>query len=480
MSLPRFIQIHTLHTYPAALLNRDDAGLAKRLPLGNAVRTRISSQCLKRHWRVTEDQFSLANLEVPMAIRSRSTLELISKRIRENGISAALEQAAVEALRDADAGSRAEFLAGWAQTASEALRDAGLLDKRGKNIIGDDALKTGQAVLMGKAEIDYITNLCVNAIPLAIVLKNNIAKCDGSPENIYALLIGSSFLPAALHKKIEKDGVDKHADELNKLFKKEVQKLSESEILKSEIKFRLLSEKENLETLKHGSGLESALFGRMVTSDILASCEASVSVAHAFTVHHAQVENDYFTVVDDLMQEAGDLGSAGIFDTELASGLYYGYVVIDVPQLLENLEGIAAKDCFSESTPAERRELAGRVVQHLLHLIATVSPGAKRGSTAPFDWAKFMLVEAGDWQPRSLAGAFHDALPLEDKTSADTIRQRAVARMTQEISAMDEAYGAPLARRFLALDAVDVPGAERANLTKLGEWASEIVKKGKC
>lgn len=456
MSLPRFIQIHTLHTYPAALLNRDDAGLAKRLPLGNAVRTRISSQCLKRHWRVTEDQFSLANLDVSMAVRSRSTLELISKRIQENGISAAL-----------------------AQAAAEALRDAGLLDKSGKNITGDDALKTGQAVLMGKAEIDYISNLCVNALPLAIELKNNIAKCDGSPKNIYALLIGSSFLPAALHKKIEKDGVDQHADELSKLFKKEVQKLSESEILKSEIKFRLFSEKENIESLKHGSGLESALFGRMVTSDILASREASVSVAHAFTVHQAQVENDYFTVVDDL-QKDGETGSAGIFDTELASGLYYGYVVIDVPQLLENLEGIAAKDCFSEGTPAERRELAGRVVQHLLHLIATVSPGAKRGSTAPFDWAKFMLVEAGDWQPRSLAGAFHDALPLEDKTSADTIRQRAVARMTQEISAMDEAYGAPLARRFLALDAVEVPGAERANLAKLGEWASEIVRQGAC
>ncbi|MDP2760149.1 MAG: type I-E CRISPR-associated protein Cas7/Cse4/CasC [Sideroxyarcus sp.] len=399
MSLPRFIQIHTLHTYPAALLNRDDAGLAKRLPLGNAVRTRISSQCLKRHWRVTEDQFSLANLDVPMAVRSRSTLELISKRIQENGISAALAQAAVEA-----------------------LRDAGLLDKGGKDKKGEDALKTGQAVLLGKPEIDYLVRRCTE-----------LAQSSADEKSLKAAIIGA-----------------------------------------------LKNEKKNIEAIKHGSGLESALFGRMVTSDILASREASVSVAHAFTVHQAQVENDYFTVVDDLMQEAGDLGSAGIFDTELASGLYYGYVVIDVPQLLENLEGIAAKDCFSEGTPAERRELAGRVVQHLLHLIATVSPGAKRGSTAPFDWAKFMLVEAGDWQPRSLAGAFHNALPLEDKTSADTIRQRAVARMTQEISAMDEAYGAPLARRFLALDAVDVPGAERANLAKLGEWGSEIVRQGAC
>ena len=30
MTIPRFLQIHTLHSYPAALLNRDDSGLAKR------------------------------------------------------------------------------------------------------------------------------------------------------------------------------------------------------------------------------------------------------------------------------------------------------------------------------------------------------------------------------------------------------------------------------------------------------------------
>ena len=49
---PRFLQIHTLSGYTAALLNRDDSGLAKRLPYGDALRTRISSQCLKRHWRL--------------------------------------------------------------------------------------------------------------------------------------------------------------------------------------------------------------------------------------------------------------------------------------------------------------------------------------------------------------------------------------------------------------------------------------------
>ena len=259
---PRFIQIHTLHSYPAALLNRDDAGLAKRLPLGNAVRTRISSQCLKRHWRIAEDRFALSTLDVPMAVRSRGTLELIRKRIAENGVPEPLAQAAVEA-----------------------MRKAGLVDSAGKERAGDDALKTGQAVLMGKAEIDYLVRQCTD---------------------------------------LAKEAADEKA-------------------LRAAVAQMLKDEKKNIQALKHGSGLESALFGRMVTSDVLASRDAAVYVAHAFTVHEAQVENDYFTVVDDLLQESGELGSAGIFDTELASGLYYGYVVVDIPQLLENLEAIERK-----------------------------------------------------------------------------------------------------------------------------------------
>lgn len=399
MQIPRFIQIHTLHTYPAALLNRDDAGLAKRLPLGDAVRTRISSQCLKRHWRVTEDAFALANLDVPMGIRSRCTLELIAKRLQENGLTAPL-----------------------AQAAAEALREGGLLDKRGKDKKGEDALKTGQAVLLGKPEIDYLVNCCTEL-------------AEGNAD-----------------EKALKAGI--------------------GEWLKGK------DEKKNIEALKHGSGLESALFGRMVTSDLLTSRDAAVYVAHAFTVHQAQVENDYFTVVDDLLQDAGESGSAGIFDTELASGLYYGYVVVDVPQLVQNLEGVNFKKCFADGSSPEQRALAARVVQNLLHLIATVSPGAKRGSTAPFDWAKFMLVEAGNWQPRSLAAAFHNALSLDDNSAP--IRQRAVDKLTAEIAAMDDAYGAPLARCFLSVDPVSVPGAERLNLTQLADWAKGIIEQGAC
>lgn len=414
MNLPRFIQIHTLHNYPGALLNRDDAGLAKRLPYGDAVRTRISSQCLKRHWRKAEDHYSLASLGVPMAVRSRGFAEKILETLVADGIAENIATPVAAALRDAFKKDLKKLIKA-ATTPKKAKSKKGASDA--DDAEEDEATENAdqkQAILLGVSELAYLTKLA-----------QEVAGQVVQPADARL---------AMLH--------------------------------------RLESEQENLKAMEHGSGLESALFGRMVTSDVLATRDAAVYVAHAFTVHEAQVENDYFTVVDDLLREAGELGSAGIFDTELASGLYYGYVVVDVPQLIANLEGEAAKDWAT--LPTEKRELAGRVVQHLLHLIATVSPGAKRGSTAPFDWAKFLLVEVGDWQPRSLAGAFQNALP----TDHAALRETAVQMLTDEIGKLDDAYGATLDRRFLALDKVSVPNAQRLPLNDLATWVQAYITQG--
>jgi CRISPR system Cascade subunit CasC len=328
-----------------------------------------------------------------MAIRSRELPRQMRDMMIKKGMAEALAQAAVES-----------------------MRNAGLFDKAGKNPQGEDALSTGQAVLLGKVERDYLLGKC-------LALGQQHAEVKALKEAVAAWLK-------------EKD------------------------------------EKKNIEAMKLGCGLESALFGRMVTSDVLTSRDAAVYVAHAFTVHEAQVENDYFTVVDDLMRESGELGSAGIFDTELASGLYYGYLVVDVPQLVANLEGVGIKECFQVGP--EKRELAAKAVHHLMHLVATVSPGAKRGSTAPFEWAKLMLVEVGEWQPRSLAGAFQTALDI----GGDKIRERAVGQLANELQLLDAAYCAPSERRFLSVDNCQVPGAERLPLAGLTQWVHDRIVSG--
>ncbi len=52
--MSRFVQIHLLTSYPPSNLNRDDLGRPKTAVMGGSTRLRISSQSLKRAWRVSE------------------------------------------------------------------------------------------------------------------------------------------------------------------------------------------------------------------------------------------------------------------------------------------------------------------------------------------------------------------------------------------------------------------------------------------
>ena len=214
-------------------------------------------------------------------------------------------------------------------------------------------------------------------------------------------------------------------------------------------------------------GLVGALFGRMVTSDPAANIDAAIHVAHAFTVHREESESDYFSVVDDLQREDEDAGAAHIGDMELTAGLFYGYVVVDVPGLVSNLTGCDASDWESAD-----KDLAGKVIDHLVHLIATVSPGAKRGSTAPYSCADLMLIEAGTRQPRSLANAFRN--PAKAQVAAAT------NALSQYLNKLDAAYGAKETRRVMTVEDCDIPNAERLCLDDLAAWAARAVLNGEA
>lgn len=371
MTTPRFVQLHALVSYSAALLNRDDSGFAKRLPFGGATRTRISSQCLKRHWRKAEDEWALSGIGPEMAVRSR--------KIPEERILPALEATGV----------------GTPDTRKAAI-DAIAIALYSKSAVKDASSR--QALLIGEAEIAYL-----------------IEKAK--------LAAGAGDVKAA-------------TSTIETLFKRE-EKANLSAMLATK-------------GVLH-AGLEAALFGRMVTSDPEANTDAAIHVAHAFTVHGEEAETDYFTVVDDL--ETGT-GAGGIFDTEITAGLFYLYVVVDVPGLVANLGGDAA--------------LAGKVVEHLTHLVATISPGAKKGSTAPYAYADLVFAETGARQPRSLANAFRE--PAKAR-AAD-----ATGRLADYLCQLDGMYGAKETRRLAALADVTLPGvAVRQTLDDLAQaLAAEV------
>ena len=205
----------------------------------------------------------------------------------------------------------------------------------------------------------------------------------------------------------------------------------------------------------------------MVTSDPAANIDAAVHVAHAFTVHPEESESDYFSVVDDLQRDDEDAGAAHIGDTELTAGLFYGYAVVDVPALISNLQGCNAQDWLSAD-----RSMGAKVVQHLIHLIATVSPGAKLGSTAPYAYADLMLLEIGARQPRSLANAFRNP-PQAQTTDAS-------AALTAYLTQLDSAYGARETRRLMSVADCDIPNATRLCLDDLASWAAGAVQSGEA
>lgn len=270
---PRFLQVHTLCPFAGVLLNRDEHGQAKRLPYGGVWRTRVSSQCLKRHWQQAYAYHSLERL-AEASVRSRHLVDEIFQRARSR-----------EIRWD---GAVAEALAPWLQFAIYGSRPEDAPRERGEKSRFDEER---QPLLFGVPEIEWLSG------EVARLIK----KAKGNPDSAFRLA----------KQWVNGDGNGNS----RKAF--------------------LANMKAMRTSTEHPAGLTAALFGRMVTSDPAANMDAPLHVAHAFTVHEEETETDYLTAADDLLDSGSS--AATIQNAELTSCLFYGYVVVDISALAANL-----------------------------------------------------------------------------------------------------------------------------------------------
>lgn len=359
-----FLQIHFLTSFHASLLNRDDAGLAKRIVFGGVPRLRVSSQCQKRHWR----EWMIDRTDLPAGLRSR---HFFGRELKRRLVAAGMD--------DGLAHSLILHLAN------------GLLTAAGeKDALDKDTLSMKQPVLFGCPEADYLTRLVQEAA---------------------------------------QQGDEKAA--------------------KAFLDQRLKEGKSNFRALLRQAGIhdpvvgfDGAMFGRFVTSDILARVDAPVHVAHAFTTHELNSEVDFFTVVDDLAADE-ESGAAHANDMELGAGLFYGYVVVDIPLLVSNLTG-----CPREEWRGADSQDARTLLTLLIHAITQVTPGAKLGATAPYARAEFVILETGKAQPRSLANAFLSPVRLGSNHAHPMVQSiEATARYLDGLESM---YGDTGERRHVS------------------------------
>ncbi|MCP1312788.1 MULTISPECIES: type I-E CRISPR-associated protein Cas7/Cse4/CasC [unclassified Halomonas] len=177
------------------------------------------------------------------------------------------------------------------------------------------------------------------------------------------------------------------------------------------------------------TAVDVALFGRMLAAAPSYNVEAACQVAHAITVHAAEVEDDYFTAVDDLNTGDEDRGAAHIGEAGFAAGLFYLYLCIDRDLLVENLQG--------------NTDLADRAIAALVESAVKISPKGKQNSFGSRAHASYVLAEKGDQQPRSLSASFLQPVMGEGQGI------EAIRKLETQAQAFDDAYGAGADRRFV-------------------------------
>jgi CRISPR system Cascade subunit CasC len=371
-----FVQIHTLRDYSTALPNRGQDGLAKRTFYGGIERQRISSQSFKAALR---DNRALVRTDTKDGNIIGDSMADLARSLRlDMSVRSALigDRKLVPALvsRNLSEGDAKE----WAD-AIMALWQA------------EDAKKVEANVplVIGKKEIEALADACF-----------------------------------ALAKAGQKPGKDK---KFRKLFLSDARELGK---LSTDAQKAVKS----MRAVYSNAGLDGALFGRFATGIAVNNVDSAVHVAHLVTVHPLVSIPDFFSVQDlEKTGQGEDRGGSHIDTAELTSGLFYGYVVIDIGQLDEN---------FADLTKEQRAGIAAWLVR----AVAQVEPAAKLGSTAPYSGLRELMVEIGRRQPRSLIGAFER--PVE-ATAERTLSEEARRLLKAHATEMDVLMGAPAYRSTL-------------------------------
>lgn len=359
--MTQFIQLHALVSYAPANLNRDDLGRPKSARMGGVMRMRVSSQSLKRAWRISAvfsevvsngqptlpaiiELFGEEKRGVGLGIRTRSLSETVCNRLR-------------------DAGVTSDGLEQWQSIFAVALGESSLKSSDGKKNVkanaDEDDSEDGDS---DKSTVLYLSDFEVNAfVDIAKQLEIYLVNPEGCR-------LADQFKQLMEHyeKAKKADTKQKKTTALKNL----------SETLYGMIRVR------------PETAADVSMFGRMLAINPIQNIDAAVQVAHAISVHEVVTDDDYFTAVDDLNKT----GAAHIGESYFGAAVLYLYVCIDRDQLKRNLGG--------------DETLTQRAISALIQTMLTVGPTGKQNSHASRAYAHYALVEKGAQQPRQLSLAF--------------------------------------------------------------------------
>lgn len=222
-----------------------------------------------------------------------------------------------------------------------------------------------------------------------------------------------------------------------------------------------------------GIPVDMALFGRMVTSDLMHNIEASSQFAHAISTHEFTREFDLWTRVDDRRDKRLDwyrdafgaeeilpTGTDGMGDAEFTSACFYSYFNVDFDALIDNLTGKAINHKLEvpKEDLKKAKKRACNAVVGLLKAAIFERPTGKFNSMATPSLPALVLVEVRDSHvPVSYADAFakpvdpknEEALSVTGQIQHVDLPIESVKRLIKEANRITKAFSRSAINRLL-------------------------------
>ncbi|MBC3186608.1 type I-E CRISPR-associated protein Cas7/Cse4/CasC [Corynebacterium sp. zg-331] len=203
--------------------------------------------------------------------------------------------------------------------------------------------------------------------------------------------------------------------------------------------------------------VDIAMFGRMVADDAHYNVDASVQVAHALGIHASEPEFDFFTAVDDLVEDDQETGAGMMGTVQMMSSTLYRFATIDLDSLAENL--------------GDREAAVIGAVQFLTSFVEAL-PTGKQNTFAHNTLPELVYVTVRDTRSVSLVNAFEN--PVQVGVANPTgRREEGAARLAAEAQQIEEVYGfKPLAAFVTGLGTLPEAFeaiAQKVSLPELGD-----------
>jgi hypothetical protein len=497
------IEVHIIQNHAPSNLNRDESGSPKTAYFGGYRRARISSQCLKRAYRTSKtfreevDGLGMHTRSMPDEIKTRlfahaDTLTApeqkeLQTKFREWAEKSQAKLAAILGKTVKETGGEESEEADESaalDTEEEASTEVSETGKKGK-------YQTAQSIFWRDGEMQTLFDAYRERIEwdcdVPEIMRNAFDdKGKVKPKDIIKTI--DNNVNGTLGEKIKqiKTMYSKVNNELDEKFKApsqetETKKKEREKKLKdaktksientANVLVQLILERFDPRVALKEAGLrpdgipvDMALFGRMVTSDLMHNVDASSQFAHAISTHEFTREFDLWTRIDDRRDKRLDwyldafgaeeklpTGTDGMGDAEFTAACFYNYFNVDFDALIDNLTGKAInhKLSVSEEDQKKAKERACNAVVGLLKAAIFERPTGKFNSMASPTLPTLILVEVRNSHiPVCYVDAFAKPVdPKNEESLSDTgqvqhvdLAIESAKRLIQEANRITKAF----------------------------------------